>query len=202
MHNKMGGHGNFSFAELRAKEVVNSIDGKRLGRIIDVVFGCFDGRIMGLVLPHTRKNIIFKNSEPIFIPWDYVERVGEDIIMVKLFMDGSPIIAHRPGVPHRHENTQGVHTHSVEEHPMGGVGALQPQPKYQESEQEQKQLKRQGADNAKVATCDNQCEKCMLFDCDQRWQNGNSLSDRAKSLSEAREQEDYYQKKGRVDDRY
>ena len=38
-----------TFCELREKEVVNTIDGKKLGRIIDMVITC-TGEVVGLVV--------------------------------------------------------------------------------------------------------------------------------------------------------
>ena len=64
--------------------MINDTDGKRFGRIIDIVFGASDGRILGIVVPHFRRNIIFRNSEPIFIHWECVEKIGEDIILVHM----------------------------------------------------------------------------------------------------------------------
>ena len=40
-----------SFCELKAKEVVNIVDGKRLGHITDLVFETHCGKILGLVVP-------------------------------------------------------------------------------------------------------------------------------------------------------
>jgi YlmC/YmxH family sporulation protein len=94
MSKKNKNHNTISFGELRSKEVVNSIDGKRLGRIIDIVFGSHDGRILGIVVPPSRRNIIFKNSEPMYISWDYLERIGEDILLVRIVPESC--------WPHRH----------------------------------------------------------------------------------------------------
>ena len=40
-----------SFLELRCKEVVNLVDGKKLGHIVDVVFNAQNGCTQGLVVP-------------------------------------------------------------------------------------------------------------------------------------------------------
>ena len=40
-----------SFSELNSKEVVNLADGKRLGRVCDVVFTYQEGRVQGIVAP-------------------------------------------------------------------------------------------------------------------------------------------------------
>lgn len=74
-----------TFCELRGKEVINVIDGKRLGRIIDIVFETTYGRILGLVVPAYNKGWnIFKNSDDIFIPYNNVCKIGEDAILVEV----------------------------------------------------------------------------------------------------------------------
>lgn len=74
----------FTFCELREREVVNVSDGKRLGRVIDVAFTC-DGKIVGLVVPGERR--LLKNitgNENIFIPWKSVMKIGDDVVLVNL----------------------------------------------------------------------------------------------------------------------
>jgi len=157
MSNKFSTHGNFSFSELRSKEVVNSLDGRRLGRIIDLVFGSRDGRIMGLVLPHSRKNIIFRNSEPIFIPWSFVERIGEDIIMIRLAQDYNRIVAKRP--------------HSMRDNFAKIAEYDEPIVAARPDSITKKSAKLENAKELKKPNCDGQCEKCMLFDCEYRWRH-------------------------------
>ncbi len=73
-----------TFCELRCKEIINVIDGKRLGRIIDLVFDLKCGRILGLVAPGFRRFIGFKSREDIYIPWRSVCKIGDDVILVEL----------------------------------------------------------------------------------------------------------------------
>ena len=77
-----------TFLELRCKEVINIIDGKRLGRIIDILFECKTGKICGLIVPGDRSLNIFRRSEDILVPWKNILRVGEDVILVELFLGG------------------------------------------------------------------------------------------------------------------
>lgn len=67
-----------SFCELRAKEVINSVDGRRLGRIIDLLFSSSGGAICGLIVPFSRKMSFFK-SQDVYIPWSCVKKIGEDV---------------------------------------------------------------------------------------------------------------------------
>ncbi|MBE7076160.1 MAG: YlmC/YmxH family sporulation protein [Clostridiales bacterium] len=75
-----------SFLELRCKEVVNIVDGRRLGHIVDIVFDLQTGCVQGIVVPG-EKNFwnVFKSGMELFIPLSQIVRVGEDAILVELF---------------------------------------------------------------------------------------------------------------------
>ena len=75
-----------SFLELRCKEVVNVVDGKRLGHIVDIVFDLASGQISGLVVPGD-KNFwnVFKSGGEIFIPYCQICKIGDDTILVELY---------------------------------------------------------------------------------------------------------------------
>ncbi len=74
-----------SFIELRCKEVVNVLDGRRLGHIIDLVFDLNCARVLGFMLPAEKTGWnIFKNSNQLFLPYGCIVRIGEDAILVEL----------------------------------------------------------------------------------------------------------------------
>ena len=75
-----------SFLELRCKEVVNIVDGKRLGHIVDIVFELESGRVCGLVVPGD-KNFwsVFKGGAEIFVPYSQIVKIGDDTILVELY---------------------------------------------------------------------------------------------------------------------
>lgn len=74
-----------SFLELRCKEVVNTIDGRRLGHIIDVIISLPNAVILGIVVPGEQSfwNVL-KPCEPFFIPWQQITKIGEDAILVEI----------------------------------------------------------------------------------------------------------------------
>ena len=77
-----------TFCELRAKEVINVVDGKRLGNIVDIVFCSQTGKIKGLVVPaYNRGFNIFKSGEDLFIPYQNVCKIGDDVILVQLCLN-------------------------------------------------------------------------------------------------------------------
>ena len=71
-----------SFSQLREKEIVNVFDGKKLGRVIDVVFENSTGLVKGIVVPGERK--MFRKNEDIFIPLDKLKKIGDDVVLVSL----------------------------------------------------------------------------------------------------------------------
>lgn len=80
----MGNMQEYTFCELREKEVVNTVDGKRLGRIVDMAFTC-TGRIFGIIVPGSKR--LIKNlsaGDAIFIPWQNICKIGADVILVEL----------------------------------------------------------------------------------------------------------------------
>lgn len=71
-----------SFCELKKKEVVNLADGKRLGRVSDVVFTYPEGKVLGIVVPGG-KGLRFCKSD-LFIELKQVTKIGVDVVLVDL----------------------------------------------------------------------------------------------------------------------
>ena len=79
-----------TFCELREKEIVNLADGKRLGRIVDLALSC-NGRVLGLMAPgdhHTFKRL--GGRDAVFIPWQNIQKIGDDVILVNLCISTLP----------------------------------------------------------------------------------------------------------------
>ncbi|MGI6715576.1 MAG: PRC-barrel domain-containing protein [Eubacteriales bacterium] len=73
-----------SFSSLRDKEVINIKDGKILGCVIDIEFEVCTGKICRLVLPPPGKLNLFTSSKnKLYIPWDHIEKIGDDTILVR-----------------------------------------------------------------------------------------------------------------------
>ncbi len=71
-----------SFSELRTKEVVNTQDGKKLGKICDIALCYPDNRWIGIVVPESRG---WKKSN-VFIDLRHITKIGEDVILVNVGM--------------------------------------------------------------------------------------------------------------------
>lgn len=68
--------------ELKRKETVNLLDGKRLGRVCDVVFTWPEGRVLGIVVPGGRG---FRwGKADLFIDIRCIKKIGVDVILVEI----------------------------------------------------------------------------------------------------------------------
>lgn len=80
-----------SYLELRCKEVVNVVDGRKLGHIVDVVFDLANGCLLGLVVPGEKSFWnVFKSGTELFISINQIVKVGEDTILVELHATPNP----------------------------------------------------------------------------------------------------------------
>ena len=82
-----------SFCELRKKEVVNLDDGRRLGKFTDVIFELQSGKVVGFCLPGANKILgIFKTGDDVFVPYQSILKIGDDVILVELSGAYSPSV--------------------------------------------------------------------------------------------------------------
>lgn len=75
-----------SLSELRTKDVVNTLDGKRLGKVMDIEFDAGAGTVEALVVPGEFKvsSMIKGEKCGIVIPWQRICKIGENVILVQL----------------------------------------------------------------------------------------------------------------------
>ncbi|MEA4927021.1 MAG: YlmC/YmxH family sporulation protein [Syntrophomonadaceae bacterium] len=72
-------------SDLRTREVINTLDGKKLGNIIDIDLDIERGRVVAIMLPgQVRGWSVFAKREEIIVPWDKIVRIGKDVILVEL----------------------------------------------------------------------------------------------------------------------
>jgi len=73
-----------SLCELRQKDVVNTRDGRRLGKVMDLEFCERSGTVTALVVPGEFSLIQSLRGEKcgIVIPWDRICKIGDDVILV------------------------------------------------------------------------------------------------------------------------
>lgn len=78
-----------SLSELRTKDVINTLDGKRLGKVMDIEFDPHSGQVEALVVPGEFKitDAIKGEKAGLVIPWCRICKIGENVILVQLEPD-------------------------------------------------------------------------------------------------------------------
>lgn len=71
-----------TFSELRAKEVINTQDGRRLGKVCDIVLCYPENRWLGIVAPNGSTFGLKKRG--LFIELKNIVKIGEDVILVNV----------------------------------------------------------------------------------------------------------------------
>ena len=71
-----------SFSELRAKEVVNTADGRKLGKICDMVFCYPENKILGFVVPGNRG--FGSKKTDFFLDLKNIVKIGGDVVLVNV----------------------------------------------------------------------------------------------------------------------
>lgn len=90
-----------TFLELKCKQVINVVDGKTLGRIVDVVMDIKSCKILGLIVPSPTSGWLscFRSGKEIFIPFDCICKIGVDVILVELYVNNDHVKPNPPPPP-------------------------------------------------------------------------------------------------------
>ena len=67
-------------SELQNKDIVNIIDGKKIGNIVDISISK-EGYISGLIIQKVKFSL-FRGSNDEEIKWNQIKKIGEDVILV------------------------------------------------------------------------------------------------------------------------
>lgn len=68
-------------SDLQSKNIVNVLDGKNVGSIIDVNVNEM-GAIESLVIENNKKFLSFSREEETVVFWKDITKIGEDVILV------------------------------------------------------------------------------------------------------------------------
>jgi YlmC/YmxH family sporulation protein len=72
-------------SDFQTKDVINIVDGKKLGQISDLELDLRQGRIESIVVPGQSKFFgMFGGGQDLVIPWRSIVKIGMDVVLVKL----------------------------------------------------------------------------------------------------------------------
>lgn len=72
-------------SDFQTKDVINIVDGKKLGQISDLLLDLRQGKIESVVVPHHGRFFgWFGPTGDVIIPWGNIMKIGLDVILVKI----------------------------------------------------------------------------------------------------------------------
>lgn len=76
---------NMKISDFQTKDVINIVDGKRLGQISDLELDLRQGRIEAIVVPsYSKFRGLFGGGSDLIIPWSNIVKIGSDVVLVKM----------------------------------------------------------------------------------------------------------------------
>ncbi|MCA0753838.1 YlmC/YmxH family sporulation protein [Paenibacillus sp. N4] len=73
-------------SDFQTKDVINIVDGKKLGQITDLELDLRQGRIDSIVIPQYTKflGMFGGGGTEVVIPWRNIVKIGADVVLVRL----------------------------------------------------------------------------------------------------------------------
>ncbi|WP_168120698.1 YlmC/YmxH family sporulation protein [Paenibacillus sp. HB172176] len=73
-------------SDFQTKDVINIVDGKKLGQITDLELDLRQGRIDAVIVPQFTKvfGLFGSSGTEIVIPWRSIVKIGADVVLVRL----------------------------------------------------------------------------------------------------------------------
>lgn len=72
-------------SDFQTKDVINIVDGKKLGQISDLELDLRQGRIESIVVPNQSRFFgLFGGGTDVIIPWRSIVKIGMDVVLVRL----------------------------------------------------------------------------------------------------------------------
>lgn len=72
-------------SDFQAKDVINIVDGKKLGQVSDLELDLRQGRIESIVVPTGGRIFgLWGSGADVVIPWRNIVKIGMDVVLVKL----------------------------------------------------------------------------------------------------------------------
>jgi YlmC/YmxH family sporulation protein len=72
-------------SDFQTKDVINIVDGRKLGQVSDLELDLRQGRIDSIVVPsYGRFFGLFSSGTDVVIPWRNIVKIGADVVLVRL----------------------------------------------------------------------------------------------------------------------
>ena len=71
------------FSELATKEVVNTKDGRKLGRVYDLQINYATGQVVSIIVQDEKRRGVFRGRDEYIVPWTQIIKIGDDMILIE-----------------------------------------------------------------------------------------------------------------------
>lgn len=73
-------------SEIEEKDVINMVTGERIGFVSSLQIDVNSGQIRAVTVQPSGKmlNFFMKDDDSVYIPWDKIVKIGEDVIIVNV----------------------------------------------------------------------------------------------------------------------
>ncbi|NBD22783.1 YlmC/YmxH family sporulation protein [Paenibacillus glycinis] len=72
-------------SDFQTKDVINIVDGRKLGQVSDLELDLRQGRIDSIVVPsYSRFFGMFGSGTDVVIPWRNIVKIGTDVVLVSI----------------------------------------------------------------------------------------------------------------------
>jgi YlmC/YmxH family sporulation protein len=72
-------------SDFQTKDVINIVDGKKLGQVSDLELDLKNGRIESIIVPSTGRFFgLFGGGADVVVPWRQIVKIGLDVVLVKM----------------------------------------------------------------------------------------------------------------------
>ncbi|SEN12745.1 sporulation protein, YlmC/YmxH family [Paenibacillus sp. OV219] len=76
---------NMKISDFQTKDVINIVDGRKLGQVSDLELDLRQGRIDSIVVPnYSRFFGLFGGGTDVIIPWRNIVKIGTDVVLVRI----------------------------------------------------------------------------------------------------------------------
>lgn len=77
---------NMKISDFQTKDVINIVDGKKLGQVSDLELDLRQGRIDSIVVPTSTRlfGMFGGGGADVVIPWRNIVKIGTDVVLVRL----------------------------------------------------------------------------------------------------------------------
>lgn len=74
-----------NLSDLQSKDIINMLDGKKIGNIVDARFNIATGNIEKLIIEPSKSLFSMKNAS-LEIDFSKIKKIGEDVILIEYLL--------------------------------------------------------------------------------------------------------------------